>query len=254
MPDRMPTIFIGHGSPENALVNNAYTRALSTLAAHLPSPKAILVVSAHYMAVGRAVTGAASPRTLHDFYRFPKRLYEIEYPAPGSPALAQEVADLLGGELDDHWGFDHAVWAPMLHMWPNADVPTVVLSLDVGMPVREHYELGRKLATLPGEGVLVIGSGNIVHNLREMDWSRPQGGYDWCQAFDTAVAERLAKRDDEALIDYGSLPGASKAVPFPGHYLPLLYAAAAAGPKAPATTVYEGLEMGAMSMRCVRFG
>ena len=253
MSDRLPTLFLGHGSPENALANNTYTRALSALADDLPRPKAVLVVSAHYMALGCAVTGGEHPPTIHDFYQYPKSLYEVRYSAPGEPALAREVADLLDGELDARWGLDHACWTPMIHMWPDADVPTVVLSLDINLPASTHFGIGRKLSDLPDRGVLVMGSGNIVHNMRALDW-KLKGGFEWAAAFDTAVAERLAVRDDEALIDYASLPGGTEAVPSPGHYLPLLYAAAAAGPDVPATSTYEGLQMGALSMRCVRFG
>jgi 4,5-DOPA dioxygenase extradiol len=139
-------------------------------------------------------------------------------------------------------------------MWPDADVPTVELSIDLSVPARRHYELGRRLAELPDRGVLVLGSGNIVHNLGAINWDRPNAGYEWCAAFDAAVGERLEVRDDTALLDYDALPGGRQSVPTPDHYLPLLYAAAAAGPDAPAVTVYEGLEFGSLSMRCVRFG
>jgi 4,5-DOPA dioxygenase extradiol len=253
MSDRLPTLFLGHGSPENALANNTYTRALSALADGLPRPKAVLVVSAHYMALGCAITGAEHPLTIHDFYRYPKSLYEVQYSAPGEPGLAREVADLLGGELDGRWGFDHACWSPMIHMWPAADIPTVVLSLDINLPASAHFAIGRKLSELPDRGVLLIGSGNVVHNLHALDW-KFKGGFKSCETFDAAVAKRLEARDDEALIDYASLPGAAESVPSPGHYLPLLYAAAAAGSDAQATSIYEGLEMGALSMRCVQFG
>ena len=254
MSDRLPTLFLGHGSPENAIADNAYTRALNALAEELPRPKAVLAISAHYMTEGSALTSAERPRTVHDFYGFPDALYEVQYPAPGDPQLAADVATSLGGALDGRWGFDHGAWSPMRHIWPEADVPTVELSIDLGMPAREHYELGRRLAELPDQGVLVLGSGNIVHNLRAIDWNRPHGGYEWCAAFDSAISERLAARDDAALLDYDALPGGHESVPTPDHYLPLLYAAAAAGTDARATTFYEGLEYGSLSMRCVRFG
>ena len=254
MSDRMPTLFLGHGSPENALADNAYTRSLGALAATPLRPQAVLLVSAHYVAHGPHLTGAEHPRTIHDFYGFAPELYEIEYAAPGSPEIAERVAGLLGGVCDEQWGLDHAAWSPMRHMWPGADVPTVELSIDLSVPARVHYELGQRLADLPDEGVLVVGSGNIVHNLRAIDWNRPVGGYPWCEAFDAAVADRLGVRDDVALVGYADLPGGSQSVPTPDHYLPLLYAAAAAGPDAPALTTYEGLEMGSLSMRCVRFG
>jgi len=253
MPDRMPTLFLGHGSPENAIADNAYTRRLATLARELPRPKAILMVSAHYMTEGSAVTSAEHPRTIHDFYGFPEELYEVQYPAPGSPQLASAVAGLVGGSLDPRWGFDHGAWSPMRHIWPDADIPTVELSIDLSMPARTHYEIGGKLSELPDQGVLVVGSGNIVHNLGAIDWNRPHGGYQWCEEFDAAVAQHLDARNDASLVDYAALPGGRQSVPTPDHYLPLLYAVAAAGKEAAATTVYEGLEMGSLSMRCVRF-
>lgn len=254
MSERMPTLFIGHGSPENALADNAYTRHLTALAADLPRPEAVLVVSAHYLSRGVEVTSAAHPRTIHDFYGFPEALGRVQYPAPGAPALAEEVAVALGGIADPEWGLDHASWSPMRHMWPDADIPTFELSLDLNTPAEKHYELGSRLRELPDRGVLILGSGNVVHNLRAIDWSHPHGGYDWNEAFDAAVADALARRDDSALVDYGSLPGARLSVPTPDHYLPLLYAVAAAGTAAEAVTTYEGLEMGSISMRCVRFG
>ena len=254
MSDRFPTLFLGHGSPENAIADNAYTRALNKLAEELPRPKAILAVSAHYMTQGSALTSAEHPRTIHDFYGFPDALYEVEYPAPGDPQLAADVASLLGGAMDSRWGFDHGAWSPMRHIWPEADVPTVELSIDLSMPAKDHYELGRRLAELPDQGVLVLGSGNIVHNLGAIDWHHPQGGYEWCVAFDAAVGERLDARDDAALFDYAALPGGRQSVPTPDHYLPLLYAAAAAGTDVPSITFFEGLEYGSLSMRCVRFG
>ena len=254
MPARMPALFIGHGSPENALADNAYTRHLARLGRELPRPRAVLVVSAHYLTTGISVTVDDHPRTIHDFYGFPKPLYELAYPAPGEPELARKVARLLGGTTDTAWGLDHASWSPMRHIWPDADVPTVELSLDLDMPASEHYELGSRLAALPDEGVLVLGSGNIVHNLWAVDWSRPTGGFGWNAEFDAAVASALERRDDEALIEFESLPGSEMSVPTPDHYLPLLYCAAAAGLGAPAVTTYEGLELGSVSMRCVQFG
>jgi 4,5-DOPA dioxygenase extradiol len=250
----MPTLFIGHGSPENAVADNAYTRHLTALAESIPRPEAVLVVSAHYLTKGTEVTSAKIPRTIHDFYGFPDELYRILYPAPGSPLLADKVAQLTAGDLDPRWGLDHASWSPMRHMWPDADVPTIELSLDLQTSASRHYEIGRTLAELPERGILILSSGNIVHNLREIDWNRPDTGFEWCAEFDSAVAERLEERDDAALVDYATLPGAAMSVPTPDHYLPLLYAAAAAGHDVPAVTTYEGLEMGSLSMRCVRFG
>jgi len=254
MSDRMPALFVGHGSPENALADNAYTQHLARLGHDLPRPRAVLVVSAHYLTRGIGATADERPRTIHDFYGFPAPLYEVEYPAPGEPELAERIAGLLGGSAETGWGLDHASWSPMRHLWPEADIPTVELSLDLDMPAEEHYEVGSRLSGLADEGVLILGSGNIVHNLRAIDWERPNGGFDWNAEFDGAVAEALERRDDRALVEYTSLPGSTMSVPTADHYLPLLYCAAAAGADAPAVTTYEGLELGSVSMRCVRFG
>lgn len=254
MPERMPTVFIGHGSPDNALADNAFTRSLSELASSLPRPEAVLVISAHYLTGGVGVTSAPHPRTIHDFYGFPQPLFDVSYPAPGSPELSAQVADFLGGREDREWGLDHASWAVLRHMYPDADVPVVELSLDLSLPASEHFALGRALSSLRDQGVLVLGSGNIVHNLRAVRWEEEASPYAWAIEFDDAIAEALASRDDSALVAYHSLPGASSAVPTPDHYLPLLYAVAAAGPNAVAVTTHEGIEMGSVSMRCVRLG
>jgi 4,5-DOPA dioxygenase extradiol len=253
-PARMPAAFLGHGNPMNALDHNRYTEAWQALGESVGRPTGVVAISAHWYINATAVTAMAQPRTIHDFYGFPEELYEVEYPAPGAPHLAADLAGVLGGGVDQRWGLDHASWSPMRHMWPDASIPTVELSIDLRMPAREHYGLGRKLSELPDQGVLVLGSGNIVHNLGALDWDHPHGGYEWCAAFDAEVAERLENRDDAALIEYATLPGGRQSVPTPDHYLPLLYAAAAAGTDVPARTVYEGLEMGSLSMRCVLFG
>lgn len=250
---RMPTLFLGHGSPMNAIEDNAYTEAIAAFAAEVGRPEAIVCVSAHYMTRGVSVTGAAHPRTIHDFYGFPAELYAVDYPAPGDPALAEKTAALLGADVDGEWGFDHGCWSPIRRMWPEADVPVVEVSLDLTLHPRKHYELGAALAPLRDEGVLIVGSGNIVHNLGAIDWAHPTGGYDWNAQFDGAVAAALAVRDDDVLVDFADLPGARRSVPSLDHYLPLLYAIAAA-PAESVHTVYEGLEYGSLSMRCVRVG
>jgi len=251
--DKMPALFVGHGSPMNAIDDNAYTRALAALAGRLPTPRAVVVVSAHYLTRGVGVTGNERPRTIHDFYGFPGELYEVEYPAPGDPGLAERTAELAGGVADQQWGLDHASWAVLRHMWPEADVPVVELSLDLTESPTTHYTRGSRLQELREEGVLVLGSGNLVHNLGAIDWRRPHGGYDWAEQFDAVAAELIEQRDDAALVDFATLPGAALSVPSLDHYLPLLYALACA-PDEPATTVYEGLELGSVSMRCVMLG
>lgn len=251
--DRMPTLFVGHGSPMNAIDDNSYTRALTALAAKLPRPEAVLCVSAHYLTRGVGVTSSEHPHTIHDFYGFPGELYEVEYPAPGAPGLAEKASELAGGVPDPRWGLDHASWAVLRHMWPEADVPVVELSLDLSESPEAHYRRGTGLAELRDEGVLVLGSGNLVHNLGAIDWRRPHGGYDWAEQFDAAASELIEQRHDAALVDYASLPGGTLSVPSLDHYLPLLYALAAAPGEQP-TTIYEGLEYGSVSMRCVLLG
>jgi len=255
-PGRMPALFLGHGSPMNAIETNAFTRALSSLAEDLPRPVAVLVVSAHWLTRGETrVLSSAQPRTIHDFYGFPPELYEVEYPAPGSPGLAHATADLCGAACDDTWGLDHASWAVLRHVYPAADVPVFELSLDIAARPAQHVEIGRRLGELRDRGVLVVGSGNVVHNLRAIDWDSPQGGFDWAEEFDSWAAGRIEEGDVDALADYESLGRiAQLAVPTNEHYLPLLYAMALKGADEPMSTVYAGMEYGSLSMRCVRVG
>ena len=253
--ERMPALFVGHGSPENALADNAYTRALRALGRDLPRPAAVLVVSAHWLTSGVGVLSATHPRTIHDFYGFPQPLYEIEYPAPGSPECADAVAELTGAVPDDSWGLDHASWAVLRHVFPEADVPVLELSLDPRMSASAHVDLGRKLRPLRDRGVLVMGSGNCVHNLRAIVWDEDAGPFDWAVEFDAWVAEKLEARDLDALAGYESLGRiAQLAAPTNDHYLPLLYAAALQDEGEPLTYVHEGIDYASISMRCVRFG
>ena len=255
LTDRMPALFVGHGSPENALADNAYTRALRALGSELPRPAAVLVVSAHWLTRGVGVLGVAKPRTIHDFYGFPRPLYEIEYPAAGSPACAAAVAELTGATLDDSWGLDHASWAVLRHVFPDADVPTLELSLDPRMSSEAHVALARRLRPLRDRGVLVVGSGNCVHNLRAIDWSDDAEPFDWAVEFDAWVAERLESGDTDALAGYESLGRlAQLAAPTNDHYLPLLYAAALRDEGEPLGYVHEGIDNGSISMRCVKVG
>lgn len=252
---RLPALFIGHGSPLHALADNAYTRALGELARSLPRPKAVLAVSAHWDAPGPSLTHMARPRTIHDFGGFPDALFAVRYPAPGDPALAERAAALVGGRLDDsEWGLDHGAWAVLRHMYPAADVPVVQLSVDPGLSGREHLELGRKLAPLRGEGVLILGSGNVVHNLRLMKRDARAEPEAWNREFDAFVKERSEAGDADALAgDPGSMPGGALAAPTPEHFTPYLYALGAAQGE-PVRWVYEGLEHASISMRSAAFG
>lgn len=249
---RMPVAFIGHGSPMNALDSNRYTQAWAAFGRSVPTPRAILSISAHWFINATAVTAMSSPRTIHDFFGFPQELFDLQYPAPGAPELVEEVADIarpkwVGGDVDS-WGIDHGTWSVLTHMFPDANIPVVQLSLNAFKSHEYHVELGAKLAGLRDSGVLIVGSGNIVHNLGGMDPRRPGEGFDWAHRFDEAADEILRDRPGEApaLAEH---PDYAKAVPTPDHFLPMLYLAGvlAASDERPETLVH-GLEFGSLSM------
>lgn len=255
----MPAVFLGHGNPMNAIERNAYTAAWARLAAALPRPRAILSVSAHWYGRGSRVTSEDRPRTIHDFGGFPRELYAVQYPAPGSPALAQRVRDLLAPTpvaLDPRWGLDHGTWSLLVHLVPEADVPVVQLGIDDTLAPEGHFELGRRLRPLREEGVLVLGSGDIVHNLRAYAWGRtPVEPFDWAVTFEARVRERITAGDHAAVVAYERLgPEAALAVPTPEHYLPLLYVLAQADPGESVTFPVEGFDGGSVSMLGVRIG
>lgn len=254
---RMPVLFIGHGSPMNAIRDSDYAQSLQALGRQLPRPTAILVVSAHWLTRGTRILLSTQPETIHDFSGFPEPLQTMQYPAPGSPEVAQQTAALLGphAQLDTAWGLDHGTWTVLHRLYPRADIPVLQLSIDRQASEATHYALGEQLAPLRNSGVLIVGSGNIVHNLRATErWPddilASQG---WAQQFDDAVRLALSRRDDARLVRYMGLPGANMAVPTPDHYWPLLYAlGASSGSGAPAT-VYEGFQSGTISMRTLLF-
>ena len=248
----MPALFIGHGSPMNAIEENRYSSSWRALGATLPRPRAILAVSAHWYIGATAVTAMARPRTIHDFGGFPPELYGVEYPAPGDPELAAEVADAVrptATTLDhDSWGLDHGTWSVLVHLFPDADVPVVQLSIDARQPLDVHVQLGARLAPLRARGILVVASGNVVHNLRAMDWSRPEGGTDWAHRFDDAARELVTTAPGELgrLADH---PDLRLAAPTPDHLYPLCYLAGlAAATGETAETIVEGYAMGSLSM------
>ena len=243
----------------NALAHNVYTEAWSALGVTLPRPTAILAVSAHWYVPGTGVTVSTAPRTIHDFGGFPPELYQVRYPAPGDPALADRVQRLLAPVpvvRDDRWGLDHGTWSVLCHVYPHADVPIVQLSIDATQPAAFHYEIGARLAPLREEGVLILGSGNIVHNLRAFAWGRPeQEPYDWAMRFAQTSRDILQAHEDARLINYGALGSdARQSVPTPDHYLPLLYVIGGRQAQEPVSFPVDGIDGGSVSMLAVKVG
>jgi 4,5-DOPA dioxygenase extradiol len=256
---RMPVVFIGHGSPMNALWDNPFTRSLVRLGRSLPRPSAVLVVSAHWITRGTSVSVNPGPRTIHDFGGFDDRLFHLRYEPAGHPTLARasiSAADGYGLREDPHMGLDHGAWTVLRHMWPEADVPVFQLSLDGTQPAAHHFSLGSRLRDLRDKGVLILGSGNIVHNLGRLDWQEVDATpFDWSAEFDGIVKAHIDNRDFRPLVEYphfGSL--ARMAVPTNDHYLPLLYVLAATTADETARYVHEGFQHGSVSMRSFVFG
>jgi 4,5-DOPA dioxygenase extradiol len=249
---RMPVIFFGHGSPMNTLARNEYTEAWRRLGAAVPKPKAILAISAHWFTRGTAVTAMARPKTLHDFGGFPQALFDVQYPARGDPGLAARVRDLLAPtpvQLDQSWGLDHGTWSVLAHAFPEAGIPVVQLSMDGTKPARFHYELGKQLAPLRDEGVLVVGSGNVVHNLMLMQRGAGVPAFDWAIRYNEAVRAALASGEHQALIEFERMgEDARLSVPTPEHYLPLLYIAGLQAEGETMTFSVDGYEGGSLGM------
>jgi 4,5-DOPA dioxygenase extradiol len=247
-----PAVFFGHGSPMNALEQNRYSNAWATFGRTIPKPRAILVVSARWYVQVTAVTAMARPRTIHDFYGFPQELFEVQYPAPGSPELAEEVADVVKptrvGLDRDGWGIDHGTWSVLVHAFPRADVPVVQLSIHTLRDFDSHLELGARLAPLRERGVLIVGSGNIVHNLRALNWSQPDAGFDWTRRFDDATRAILTETpsDAPALKSHADYARSS---PTPDHFIPMLYIAGlASAASRPLEVLVDGYAFGSLSM------
>jgi 4,5-DOPA dioxygenase extradiol len=242
----------------HALADNDYTRAWASVGASLPRPKAILVISAHWYIDGVSVTAMKQPRTIHDFGGFPKELFDVQYNAPGSPELALRIQDLLSPTkvaLDYDWGLDHGTWSVLRHMFPNADIPVLQLSLDRHQPSVFHYDCGRRLSSLREEGVLLIGAGNIVHNLGAIKRDSNPKPYDWAQAFITQVRQLIEHRQHAALISYEGLGDAARlSVPTPEHYLPLLYILGTQRDDDVAEIFIDGIDMASISMMSVSVG
>lgn len=253
----MPALFIGHGNPMNAIEESVYSAAWQDAAAAIPRPKAILCISAHWETNGTFVTAMPQPRTIHDFYGFPDELFQVQYPAPGSPELAERVRGMVKTTmvgLDQNWGLDHGAWSVLRRMYPEADIPVVQLSLDRRSQPRFHYDLGRELAALRSEGVLILGSGNIVHNLKMLQWHAREP-YPWATGFDRTAAELITSGSHDRLVDYPALGEAARlSIPTNEHYLPLIYILGLQQPGEPVSFFAEGLPLGSLSMRSVKIG
>lgn len=259
-PEKMPVLFLGHGSPMNAIEENAFVQGFRKVSAEIASPRAILCISAHWQTRGTRVTALESPPTIHDFGGFPHELYEIQYPAPGSPELARETWELIKTtpvHLDDQWGLDHGAWTVIRHMYPNADVPVIQLSLDTNKSPGAHYQLARELATLRRHGVLIVGSGNLVHNLLLLAWNRlnENFAYDWAQEATDWMNTSILNGNHDLLIDYERQGKALQlAIPTPEHFLPLLYALALQDGTDDITLFNDQPVGGSLSMTSVRIG
>lgn len=259
MTTPMPAVFFGHGNPMNAIQTNAYTNAWAEIGRSIPKPKAILCISAHWYIPEVAVTAMGQPRTIHDFGGFPQELFDVKYPAPGSPELAARVNELLGGGLrldSADWGLDHGTWSVLCHVFPDADIPVVQLSIDETQPSEWHYEFAKRLSSLRNEGILIIGSGNLVHNLRAYGWgTKDVEPFDWAVRFDIQAKKMMLDGDHHPLVNYLSMgAGARFAAPTPEHFLPLLYVLALQNEAGPVTFPVSGFDGGSISMTCVRVG
>ncbi len=254
----MPAAFLGHGSPMNAVSRNRYTEAWAAFGASVPRPRAILVISAHWYINATAVTAMRRPRVIHDFYGFPQELYDFDYPAPGSPEVAGLVVDVVKPRwigLDvDSWGIDHGTWSVLAHAFPDARIPVLQLSVNASQPVEYHFEIGQRLDPLRREGVLIIGSGNVVHNLRDLSWDDPDKGFDWAQRFDEA-ARAIMHDSPEDIARLTRHSDAQLAMPTPDHFLPLAYVAGvSAASDTPSDAFAEGYTYGSLSMTSYSVG
>jgi 4,5-DOPA dioxygenase extradiol len=259
MTNLMPAVFFGHGNPMNAVLHNGYTEAWGALGRQILRPKAILCVSAHWFVPETGVTISTAPRTVHDFGGFPAELYAVKYPAPGDPELARRIQSLLAPlpvKLDQSWGLDHGTWSVMRHVYPDADIPVVQLSIDERQPASFHYEIGQRLAPLREEGVLIAGSGNLVHNLHAYAWGRHiVEPYEWAVRFERQTREMIGAREHGPLVDYERLGrDARLSIPTPDHYLPLLYVIAGRQERDAVSFPVEGVDGGSISMLSVMIG
>jgi len=254
--DPMPVLFMGHGSPMNALEENEFVKGWRETAKNISKPAAILCISAHWETNGTFVTAMEKPKTIHDFGGFPQALFNVEYPAPGSPELADQTQKTLTKTkvgLDQQWGLDHGCWSVVKNMYPDADIPVIQLSLDYNQSPQWHYELAQQLASLREKGILIIGSGNMVHNLRILDWKSPDKGYDWAEEANTTMKKLIADNDHKPLIDYKAQGKAFQlSIPTPEHYLPLLYVLGLKKDKEKISFFNDKTVMGSIAMTSVK--
>lgn len=255
---KMPVLFIGHGSPLNAIENNTFTQAWRQQAKSLPPPKAIVVISAHWYTEGVAITTAEFPKTIHDFYGFPPELFAVQYPAKGNPELAKQIQAMLAPEIkviadNGQWGFDHGAWSILVHLFPNADIPVIQLSIDGTQPHEYHFQIGQKLQPLREQGILIIGSGNIVHNLRMIKWQGDTSPYPWATAFNTFVKEAVVEFGYQDLINYQVHKDAKQSVPTEEHYLPFLYILGCRTPEDKMDIFADEYSLGSLSMTSFKF-
>jgi 4,5-DOPA dioxygenase extradiol len=257
---KMPVLFVGHGSPMNGIEDNEFSRYWKKLATEIEQPKAVLCISAHWLTKGTYVTAMEHPKTIHDFGGFPQQLFDVQYPAPGNPSLADETAKLITSTnvmLDHDWGLDHGTWTIVRHMYPNANIPVLQLSIDYNQPANYHYNLAKQLASLRKKGVLIIGSGNMVHNLGMVAWDKLNDsyGYDWALEMNAIFKEKIEANDHAALMAYEKLnPAAKLAIPTPDHYYPLIYTLGLQENKDTISFFNDKPMAGSLTMTSVKFG
>lgn len=259
--EKLPALFVGHGSPMNAIEDNEFSRTWTKFGKEIPKPKAVLVISAHWLTNGTYVTAMEKPRTIHDFGGFPQELFNVQYPANGSPEVAAETAKLITSTnvgFDHEWGLDHGTWSIVKHMYPNADIPVLQLSIDYSKPAQYHFDLAQQLKSLRSKGVLIIGSGNMIHNLGMVAWDKlqePGFGFDWAIEMNTIFKDKIGNRDFKSLIDYEKLGSAAKlAIPTPDHYYPLIYSIALQDKQDEINFFNDKLVGGSLNMTSVKFG
>lgn len=254
---RMPVLFVGHGSPMNGIEDNEFSQRWQQMGKTMPLPKAVLVVSAHWLTRGTHITAMTQPKTIHDFGGFPPELFAVQYPAPGDPALAKETAALIQKTqvgLDHDWGLDHGTWTIVRHMYPNANIPVLQLSIDYHQAPAYHYELAKELQVLRKKGVLIMGSGNMVHNLRILNWNQPDSGFDWAMELNEIFKKYIMDDNHDPLIHYQKLGKAAElAIPTPDHYFPLLYTLGLKDKKDEVTFFNDKAVMGSLTMTSVKF-